>query len=756
MRNDLTEQAEPDPREVGAPSLEDVGVRTAQLAVPEMMCGLCISRIERAFGDVSGVIAARASLTERRVRISYSEDATSIPELLSVLDGIGFAAMEVREEAECNAVADRTSALLPRVGVSGFAAANVMLLSVSVWSGSASDMDEASRTLFHWISAVIALPTIAYAGQPFFSSAVHALKGWRLNMDVPISVGVFLATAMSFVQTLAGSEQVYFDAALMLLFFLLIGRLLDEHVRARARGAAQNLLGLRPAVASVINATGEVSQCSVYDLKLDDRVLVSPGERFPADGRIVQGESEIDQSVISGETVPRHVQTGDVVLAGTLNGSAAIEFVVTATGAQSVIQEISTMMQAAEQDRGRYVRLADRAARVYAPGVHLLSLLTFIGWVLAGANWGTAITYAIAVLIITCPCALALAVPVVQIAATSRLFRHGVIIKAADGLERLADIDTVIFDKTGTLTSGTLRVADMTLVPDDVLTGAASLAVQSRHPYAQAIKRAADERGLTVVRASGLREHVGKGLSAETIDGELRLGSAAWVGVDDAAAGDVWFSRPGAKPFPFQVTDYLRSDAETVVRQLQEADFDVVLLSGDRVEAVGRVASGLSINAWQGQMNPKDKIAYVTRLQERGYKVLMIGDGLNDAPALAAAHASISPATATDITQTAADTVFQGERLQPILDTLATARAARRLAVGNLWLAFGYNALFVPLAVLGMVTPLLAAIAMSTSSLLVTLNACRLTGLKLALTPPRRASSLERETSAALTAVEAT
>jgi Cu2+-exporting ATPase len=281
---------------------------------------------------------------------------------------------------------------LRRLGVAGFAAANVMLLSVSVWAGLASDMDRSAAALFHWLSALIALPAIIYAGQPFFRSGLAALRAGRLNMDVPISLGIVLASGMSLFQTIRGGDQVYFDAAVMLTFFLLIGRYLDESVRVRAKGAAENLLGLKSLAATVVGEDGKPRRLPARALMSGMRVLIAAGERIPVDGRIVSGTSEIDESLITGETIPRVVHAAAIVHAGTVNISVPIEVEATATDVGTLIAEIARLMQAAEQGRGRYVRLADRAARIYAPAVHILGAATFVGWMLMGAGWVLSLT----------------------------------------------------------------------------------------------------------------------------------------------------------------------------------------------------------------------------------------------------------------------------------------------------------------------------------------------------------------------------
>jgi P-type Cu2+ transporter len=735
MAQALTQTA---PRSLSTPRA-DIGPQllhpaTTVLAVENMHCGGCMRKVEAAVASVPGVTNARANLSLRRVTASHGDVGVNAADLVEALARAGYKAAELVEGPQ-DPIKAADQDLLKRLGVAGFAAANIMLLSVSVWSGAAGDMTPSVQSLFHWLSALIALPAVAYAGQPFFRSAAQALRSRRLNMDVPISLGVTLATLMSLYQTARGSEQVYFDAAVTLLFFLLVGRFLDQRMRTRAAGAAANLLGLRGTTATVICSDGTTERLGARLLEPGMRILTVAGERFAVDGRVLDGHGEVDESLITGETAPRRVAPGARIYAGTVNMSASLVTEATATDQNTLLAEIARLMSVAEQARGRYVRLADRAARFYAPAVHILGLLTFLGWLLAGQGWETALTVAISVLIITCPCALALAVPSVQVAATGRLFAKGVLVKAADGLERLAEIDTIVLDKTGTLTLGEPTLARGESVDRQDLASAAGLAAGSRHPYARAIVRAAEAAGLAVGPAAGVREVAGFGLERSDPEGTERLGSAAWCGPEgtDGDTAVVWYRPASGTAIALHFEDRLRSDATDVVRRLHAAGFGTELLSGDRLSVVEGAASQSGIGRWTAGVLPAQKIARLEELKAAGHKVLMIGDGLNDAPALAAAHASISPATAADISQTAADAIFQGERLAPVLEVLAVARAARRMALQNFAVAIGYNAVFVPLAMSGLVTPLLAAIAMSASSIAVTANAVRLKSMHLEL-----------------------
>ena len=707
--------------------------QTVTLAVANMHCGGCMQKVETALNSVPGVLGARVNLSAKRVS-ALSRRGVHAAELVDALERAGFVAAELASDV-LNTPKGADHDFLRRIGVAGFAAANIMLLSVSVWASRGTDMSPSVQSLFHWLSALIALPAIAYAGVPFFRSAAQALSARRVNMDVPISLGVTLATLMSVYQSMRGSEQVYFDAAITLLFFLLVGRFLDQRMRARAAGAAANLIGLAGSAATVIQDDGSSVRLNARALAPRMRVLTAAGERFAADGHLVEGEGQVDQSLITGESAPCRVAVGSLIYAGTVNLSGPMITEATSTSDNTLLAEIARLMTAAEQGRGRYVRLADRAARLYAPLVHTLGLLTFVGWLLVGHGWEGALTAAIAVLIITCPCALALAVPAVQVAATSRLFSRGVLVKTPDALERLAEVDTVVFDKTGTLTLGRPNLVNKAQVGTGALASAAALAVNSRHPYAKAIVRAAQEDGIVVVPAANVREVPGYGLERDLPDGSERLGSPIWCSIEPTdGSATVCYRAASGSITTFVLADQVRSDAAETVRRFEMGGLSVEMLSGDRSNVACATASALGIASWRAEVLPTDKIARLKQLADRGAKVLMVGDGLNDAPALAAAHASLSPSTAADISQTAADAIFQGDVLAPVLEAVAVARAAHRMAIQNFAIAVGYNLVFVPLAMTGHVTPLLAAIAMSASSVAVTANALRLRTKRVAIT----------------------
>ena len=827
------------------------GGKELVLAIDGLRCGACVWLIESVLGREPSVLTGRVNMTSRRLRLAWRGPASEAARLVGRIEALGYRLVPFDPVALAAARDDTDRALIRALAVAGFAAINVMLMSIGVWAGDAAGlldtMGPATRDLLHIVSALIALPAIAYAGQPFFRSALAVLRHGRTNMDVPISLGVLLVSGLSLTQTLSHGRDAYFDSAVMLLFFLLIGRVLDHRARGQVRASVELLLTLRSTDVTVLAVDGTAALRPARSLLPGERVLVGMGERIGVDGVVERGDSSVDTSLVTGESLPVTVTAGAAVFAGTMNLGAPLTVRVTAAEDGTLLAECARLIEASEARRSRFVVLADRVARRYAPAVHLTALATFVGWyVWGGASLSAALLTASAVLIITCPCALALAVPAVQVIATARLFRSGILLKSATALERLAEVDTVVFDKTGTLTEPSLA-----LVRDGVdpaaLRDAASLAAHSRHPLARALVAASGN----VPMADQVEEHPGQGVSA----GGMRLGSAAFVAVSverqfpassdrhgaaspdrggaaspdhgEAASSDrhgaaspdrggaaspdhrgaasldrhgparpghltqqraasggpdepghdggieldhdggiepghdggieaghdggiesdhdgsgrpddpptssgeghdgqsgpeLWLSRPGRAPVRFTFAERPRHDAAETIARLRRMGLKVRLLSGDRAASVARIAAAVGIEDWRGECSPVDKVA---ALRQMGGRVLMVGDGLNDGPCLAEAHVSASPATAADISQTLADAVFQGAGLAAIGELIVTARRARGLMRGNIGLSIVYNVLMVPLAVAGIVTPWLAAAAMSGSSLLVIGNSFR-------------------------------
>lgn len=686
------------------------GLRQSDLSVPGVHCAHCIGAIEGAFKRVKGVESARVNLSSKRVAVKWRGETA--PPIIETLRDLGYDAHLFTPEERSD---PQLARLIRAMAVAGFCSMNIMLLSVSIWSGAEPD----TRQAFHWISAGLALPALIYSGRIFFLSAWSALRRGRTNMDVPISIGVILAFGLSLYDTIIGGPHAYFDAATSLLFFLLIGRVLDHLMREKARSAVQGLVQLTPRGATVIRADGSRDYLPAPAIEPGMLLQVTPGERILVDGIVETGQSEIDCSLATGESRPHRVVAGDKLRSGMLNLTGAFTLRAQSSVANSFLAEMAHLMEAAESSRGHYRRLADRAASYYAPVVHALAFFTFIGWFIATGDWYRSISVAIAVLIITCPCALGLAVPIVQAVAARRLFESGIMVKEGAALERLAEIDQVAFDKTGTLTLGRPRLVNADAVDKRALGIAATLAQQSKHPISRALALHGDGHSHVV---TDFAEAPGEGLEAR-VDGQFyRLGRAAWAGGED---GEATVLTEDGKPIAgFVFEDDLRPGASEAVAEIRAMGLAPLILSGDARPIVRHLADRLGIEEAMGTMLPKEKTDYVACLG----KALMVGDGLNDAPALARAYASMAPATAADIGRNAADFVFLHRALTAVPLAIRIARDARRLVGQNFALAILYNVLALPFAMAGYVTPLLAALAMSASSIVVVANALRLRG----------------------------
>ncbi len=716
---------------VAAPSAERIAALTLAaapdawliLSLPTAHCAACIATVEETMRAYPGVHSARVNLTQKRVSVA-ADAAVTASDLTKALAAVGHEAHELDPGLLSATETDRQSReLLMRLGVAFFSMMNIMLLSVAVWSGA----EAATRDMFHWISALIAIPTVAFVGQPFFRAAWAALRVGRLGMDVPISLALILASGISLYETAHSGEKAYFDAAVMLSFFLLLGRYLDHRSRALARSAAQVLAALEVPRATVLVEGAEVLR-PIAEVARGDLVLVRPGGRMPVDGVVDAGASEVDRGLLTGESLPVFAGPGTVVSAGEVNLTGPLTVRVTAAGRDSSLHRMADLVAVAESARTRYTTLAERAARLYSPLVHILSFSAFGFWM-----WQTdgdvrfAINISAAVLIITCPCALGLAVPAVVTAASGKLFRKGVLIKNGTALERLAEVDTVVFDKTGTLTMGTPEWV-VEAVPASDVAVAVALAQASSHPLAQALVRGAKifrTKNLGCDEVTGLREVPGYGVEGLFKGQVVRLGRAAWVGAEPVAMTATYLSLGGVTR-AFAFTDQLRPGAEAAIAALRAQGKAIRLVSGDTEAAVAALAGRLGIDDWVAGALPAEKAALVRDLAEQGRKVLMVGDGLNDTAALAGAHVSISPAQALDAARVASDIVLLGRDMSAIGDATRIARQATRRMIENFGISAAYNVIAVPLALMGSATPLAAALAMSLSSISVSLNALRL------------------------------
>ncbi|RVP49178.1 cation-translocating P-type ATPase [Sinorhizobium medicae] len=700
------------------------GLRQTILTLPDVHCAACIAAVERALRKISGVELARVNLSSRRVTINWRGNDDESSDFAAELAKIGYAShlASIEEDGQDPVL----SSLLKALAVAGFSAMNIMILSVSVWSGA----DPATRHAFHLISAALALPAIVYSGRVFYRSAWEALRHGRTNMDVPISVGVLLAFALSVYDTLHNAAYAYFDASTSLLFVLLAGRTLDHLMRGRARSAVGALERLAPRGANVIRADGAIDYVPLSEIKPGMHLLVAAGERVPVDGVVVKGASELDCSLVSGESAWKRAEPGSALQAGVMNVGNPLTLLATVSADGSFLAEMTRMMEAAESGRSTYRRIADRAASLYAPVVHGVALLSMFGWFYGTGDLHKSVTIAIAVLIITCPCALGLAVPMVQVVAARRLFERGIMARDGSAFERLNDIDTVLFDKTGTLTLGEMRLVNAGDLQPRLLSLAAAMARVSRHPASTAIALAGAGRHTAPVEFDSLEEVHGCGIEGRAGDAVYRLGRPSWASnatqVDLGTSSATVLSKDGETTAVFAFEESVRPGARELVQTLRSAGVSVRIFSGDRSAAVSSIAGQLEIEAFSAELLPDEKVEAIRALAAKGRKVLMIGDGLNDAPALAAAHVSIAPSLATDVGRSASDFVFLGQSLLAVRDIILTAARADVLIRQNFAMAIAYNVVSVPFAIAGLVTPLAAALAMSLSSIVVVGNALRL------------------------------
>lgn len=697
-------------------------------SVANVHCGSCINIIETHLSKQIGIQFARVNLTLKQLEIEV-DDSVDILVIIDQLEKLGYGVIPVDLGDLSEFKQEQQSAKLIRaLAVAGFAAANIMLLSVSVWSGA----DGETRHFFELVSALIAIPAIAYSGQVFFRSAFGALRFGHLNMDVPISLAIILSLFMSLYEVFLGTGEAYFDAGVMLLFFLLIGRYLDQKMREKARNSVFALSKIAAKGANRIMPDGQLSYIPIDQVKPGMTLRVFPGDRTPVDGILLEGQTDLDRSLINGESETYFPKTGEEIEAGVLNLTGAMSLKASKSADKSFLAEVSKMLEAAENSRMTYVSIADRMAKIYAPVVHILALLAFIIWFLIiGESWNLSLNIAISVLIITCPCALGLAVPVTNVIAANQLFKNGILMRDGTALERAADIKKVAFDKTGTLTYGTPEITkdQLTNLSSEIQSHLKALVMQSSHPASKALAKALT--GVEASQMTKIHEVAGFGIEGFYNGNPIRLGRASWVAdiskTDIAELEDkISFSETGLKTHQFSLQETLRVDATEAKTYLDTQNIGTEILSGDGKNAVQKIAKLLNIKDWHASLKPADKHQHLKELEDNGELTMMVGDGLNDAPSLAAAHVSMAPASACEVGRQAADFIFTNDSLKAVPYTISTAQKSKRIIQQNFAIAIIYNCIAIPLAFFGIITPLIAAIAMSASSIIVVMNSLRL------------------------------
>lgn len=711
----------------------DGSLASTCLMIEGISCAACGWLIERHVRNLGGVAEASLNLSNHRLQVRWSDTRLPLSELLAELRRIGYAAHPYRADEAAERLAQENRRAMRQLGVAGLLWMQVMMATMATWPEFNLDLSESFFVTLRWTALVLTTPIVFYCCTDFFRGALRDLRTRHLTMDVSVSLAIGGAYLAGIWSTVTGQGELYFDAVGMFALFLLAGRFLERRARERTAAATAQLINLLPASCLKLAEDGQSVRILLSELRIGDQVLVQPGALIPADGRIITGQSSIDESVLTGEYLPQARCAGDLVTAGTLNVEGPLTIQVQALGDDTRLSAIVRLLERAQSEKPRLAELADRVAQWFL--LIVLATAAIVGLVWWQIDPQRAFWIVLALLVATCPCALSLATPTALTTATGSLHKLGLLLTRGHVLEGLNHIDTVIFDKTGTLTEGRLTLnavhplAD--LDADTCLELAAALENRSEHPIARAFGRAPQA-------ADFVDSIPGLGLQGSVAGRALRIGQPGFVAEgylgsapkipDDQ--GQWLLLGDDRGPLAWLVLDdRLRADAPSLLEACRQRGWNTLLLSGDSSPMVGKIASQLGIDHARGGLTPADKLTHLQQLQAEGRRVLMLGDGVNDVPVLAAANISVAMGSATDLAKTSADAVLLSNRLDSLVQAFDVARRSRRIIVENLAWATLYNGLILPFAAIGWVTPLWAAIGMSASSLLVVLNALRLTRL---------------------------
>jgi Cu2+-exporting ATPase len=722
------------------------GERELSLRIDDLHCAACAWLIENSLARLNGVTQIQVNPASARAEVRFDQSRVALSRILERLHTLGYRARPLSFSEAEPAWERRRHEALKRLGVAGFGMMAVMTYAASLYAGAMDGIAPELEQLLRFVSLSVATPVVLYSAQPFFSGAWRGLRSGTLGMDLPVALSIAAAYLWSVLCTLRGSGTVYYDSAVMFTFFLLVGRYIELSLRARSGFEHDALAQLLPHSAQRVRGA-EVERVLPEELQRGDRVRVLPGERVAADGKIIGGQTEIDESLLTGESAARARKVGETVIAGTLNLSGVIDISVARVGQDSTLAAMSRLLEQARAVRPRIASIADRVAGWFVAAVLLLAALAFAYW------WQVqperAFPIALAILVATCPCALSLATPAALAAASVRLARDGLLLARGHAIERLVSADCVVFDKTGTLTRGEPTIDQLLLfgVHTDrarCLGIAAALERHSEHPIARAFAQIAPVQGLREVQVAG-----GRGLQGQFEGRRYRIGRADYVlepcagrATPDPSAGnsgaDILLGDEHGAVAGFVLRDALRPDAAQTVQALRTLGLNPMIASGDHAAAVDAVARRVNIDVTHANLSAAEKLTLVRELQAAGHVTVVVGDGVNDAPVLAAADISVAIGGGSDLARLSADIVMLGEGLGPLALSVRAARRALQVIRQNILWAILYNATAVPMAALGWLSPWMASVGMSASSLLVVLNAMRL--LK-AVTPPAQAPS---------------
>ena len=712
-------------------------VREAALILEGIVCAACVWLNERHVNRLPGVLEFRVNYSTHRARLRWDEQHIKLSDILAAIAAIGYVAHPFDPNRQEALQKRERSVALRRLAVAGLGSMQVMMLAVGLYVGDYQGMEDWIREFLRWICLILAVPVVTYSAQSFYQGAWRDLRRRQLGMDVPVALAILAAFLASVWHTWKGSGEIYYDSVTMFVFFLLTGRFLEMTARHRAAQISEALVRMLPATATRLNAANEEEIVPIAELAPGDRVLVRPGETLPADGRIIEGASSVDESLLTGESLPLPRQVGEALIGGAVNVDSPLVMRVEKVGADTVLSAISRLLDRAQSEKPRLALLADRIAGGFVAALLIVAAVVLAAW-WSLSDFDTAFRITLSVLVVTCPCALSLATPTAIVAATGALTRIGLLTTRGHALETLARATHVIFDKTGTLTFGRPQVAAVETVGGlearRGLALAAALERGSEHPVGRALAEAAGEM---IPLATDVHNTPGSGIEGWIEGRRYRVGRPEFVaalsqsavsGRDDLDAASTWVAlgdETGLLAW-FQLTDTLRPGAAAAVKALQARGLTVELLSGDRPDAVAHIAREVGIATATGGLSPQDKLDRLRELQRQGAVAAMVGDGVNDAPVLAAAQVSLAMGSGTQLAHATADMILLSEKLECLVNGVDMARRTLTIMRENFAWAIGYNLIALPLAAGGWLTPWMSAIGMSGSSLLVVLNALRL------------------------------
>lgn len=715
---------------------DDGDIKEASLMLEGIVCAACVWLNEHYVTSLPGVIEFRVNYSTHRAQLKWHDDEINLSEILKSIESIGYHAHPFDPSRQESLHKKEKQTAVRRLLVAGLGMMQVMMVAIALYAGEYGVMDSDIREFLRWVSLGFAIPVMLYSAQPFFKSAWRDLKRKQLGMDVPVSLamgGAFLASLWS---TITGIGEVYYDSVTMFVFFLLAGRYLELIARHKAGRAAEELVKLVPATANRIKDDGTHEVVTTSELEINDRLLVKPGEIIPADSKVISGISSIDESLLTGESLPRSRQSGDDVVGGTLNIESPLTLCVTSVGEDSFLSSVMRLLDRATSEKPSMTRAVDKIAGWFIAGLLLIAVIVAVYW--AGQDPVHAFQITLSVLVVTCPCALSLATPAALTAATGRLTEIGLLTTRGHALETLAAATHIIFDKTGTLTHGQLQAEELSVlqqrIPEPELRALISTIEQdSEHPIAKALSHLSD----TKLKVDDVIAIPGQGIEALYKNQKIRIGKADFVlalgqqlmpdaGVSADVKSMVYIGDEEGLLATVNIKDQLREEAAETIDRLKKLGLEVVLLSGDQQVVVDHVASELGIDQAQGECLPDDKLRIMQQLQKQGHVVAMVGDGVNDAPVLAASQVSLAMGSGTQLAHASADMVLLSENLKHLVSGVEMSRRTLQIIRQNFAWAIGYNLLAVPLAAMGMIAPWMAAIGMSMSSLVVVLNALRL------------------------------